>query len=83
MAIVPANVRDPLVGNGDFGNFGCQDTNTSFIGGPSSPLFGTCTCAFANLPDNTAIYDKPSNGSCTAITQMPVETHIPKPNVAS
>ncbi|KAL8842264.1 MAG: hypothetical protein Q9170_000590 [Blastenia crenularia] len=61
-----------LVGTGDLGAFQCEATNTTAIGGASSDLANSCTCWYEKLKDETAFFDKPSNGGqCTDIHTSP------------
>ena len=48
----------------NLGSFTCKETDTSIIGGSSSPLAGTCTCWYANYPGLTDIFKMPSSKNC-------------------
>lgn len=48
----------------DQGDFTCTETDTSAIGGQSSPLYGTCTCWYSGYPGLTDIFKMPASHDC-------------------
>jgi hypothetical protein len=46
------------------GDFTCGKTDTSAIGGDSSPLKNTCTCWYSNYPGLQDTFKMPSSGDC-------------------
>ncbi|KAL9108046.1 MAG: hypothetical protein Q9227_007152 [Pyrenula ochraceoflavens] len=57
---------DPLTlkSSSDTGDFVCSKTDTSAIGGDSSPLANTCTCHYSNVPGPYDTFKMPSSGDC-------------------
>jgi hypothetical protein len=49
------------------GSFDCALTDTSSIGGDSSPLKGTCTCSYSNFPDQTDTFKMPPSNNCADV----------------
>lgn len=46
------------------GDLTCKKTDTSAIGGDSSPLKNTCTCWYSNFPKLYDTFKMPSSGDC-------------------
>lgn len=46
------------------GDLRCEETDTTAIGGSSSPLAGTCTCWYLGYDDTTAVFKMPSTHNC-------------------
>ncbi|KIN02978.1 hypothetical protein OIDMADRAFT_65754, partial [Oidiodendron maius Zn] len=59
------NGEDPIQNSeANLGDFTCKETDTSAIGGSSSPLAGTCTCWYSRYPTLTDIFKMPSSKNC-------------------
>lgn len=51
----------------DKGTFDCVPTDTSAIGGDSSPLKGTCTCSYSGFSDQSDIFKMPQSNNCADV----------------
>lgn len=51
----------------DMGDLRCEETNTTDIGGSSSPLAGTCTCWYLGYDYTTDVFKMPSSNNCSDV----------------
>ncbi|KAJ9635949.1 hypothetical protein H2199_008303 [Coniosporium tulheliwenetii] len=51
------------------GDFTCKETDTSAIGGPASPLHGTCTCWYSGYPGLIDTFKMPASKNCADVNR--------------
>lgn len=49
------------------GRLSCAPTNTTLLGGDSSPLAGTCTCSYPKFAGQTDVFKMPASNSCSDV----------------